>query len=83
MAALGRSTVVIDDAAAEDPEVIAFRHKVTVMDDGMSGAPTLVELFAGERRLSITRNVMIPQRDLSVLRRRYPCPNSTCVTLSD
>jgi 2-methylcitrate dehydratase PrpD len=71
MAALGRSTVVIDDAAAEDPEIIAFRHKVTVTDDGMSGAPTLVELFLADgRRLSAARDVTAPQHDLSVLRRR-------------
>jgi 2-methylcitrate dehydratase PrpD len=71
MAALGRSTVVIDDTAAEDPQVIAFRHKVTVTGDGTSGAPTLVELVVADgRRLTAARDVMTPQRDLPVLRRR-------------
>jgi 2-methylcitrate dehydratase PrpD len=71
MAPLGRSTVVIDDTAAEDPQVIAFRHKVTVTGDGTSGAPTVVELvLADGRRLTAARDVMTPQRDLPVLRRR-------------
>jgi 2-methylcitrate dehydratase PrpD len=52
MAALGRSTMVIDDAAASDPAVIALREKVTVTDDGISGAPTRVEVLLrdGARR---------------------------------
>ena len=40
MALLGRSTMVIEDEAAQDSATIALRDKVTVTDDGTSGAPT-------------------------------------------
>ncbi|HEY2447968.1 MAG TPA: MmgE/PrpD family protein [Mycobacterium sp.] len=71
MAALGRSTVVIDDAAASDPSVIALRDRVTVTDDGTSGAPTLVEVILNEgRRLSTAHDVNTPERDLALQRRR-------------
>jgi 2-methylcitrate dehydratase PrpD len=50
MAALGRSTMVIDDAAASDPAVVALRDKVVVTDDGASGAPTLVEVISQRRQ---------------------------------
>ncbi len=71
MAALGRSTMVIDDAAAGDPAVIALREKVTVTDDGTSGAPTLVEIILNDgRRLTAARDVNTPERDLVLQRRR-------------
>ena len=71
MAALGRSTMVIDEAAASDPAVIALREKVTVTDDGTSGAPTLVEIILNDgRRLTAARDVNTPERDLVLQRRR-------------
>jgi 2-methylcitrate dehydratase PrpD len=71
MAVLGRPTVVIDDAAAEDGEVIAFRRRVTVDSDGVSGAPTLVEVrFNDGRRLTTAHDATTPERDLTQLRRR-------------
>jgi 2-methylcitrate dehydratase PrpD len=56
MAALGRSTMVIDDAAASDPAVVALRDKVVVTDDGASGAPTLVEVISQRRQATEHRS---------------------------
>jgi 2-methylcitrate dehydratase PrpD len=71
MAALGRSTMVIEDAAAGDPAVIALRDKVTVTDDGTSGAPTLVEVTLNDGNLLTTaHDVNTPERDLALQRRR-------------
>lgn len=71
MAALGRSTMVIEDAAATDPAVIALRDKVTVTDDGTSGAPTVVEVILNDGRLlTAARDVNTPERDLALQRRR-------------
>jgi 2-methylcitrate dehydratase PrpD len=71
MAALGRSTMVIDDAAAGDPAVIALREKVTVTDDGTSGAPTVVEIILNDgNRLITGRDVNTPERDLALQRQR-------------
>jgi 2-methylcitrate dehydratase PrpD len=71
MAALGRSTMVIDDAAADDQAVTALRDKVTVTDDGSSGAPTLVEVILTDgSRLTTAHDVNTPERDLALQRRR-------------
>jgi 2-methylcitrate dehydratase PrpD len=71
MAALGRSTMVIDDAAAGDPAVIALREKVTVIDDGTSGGPTVVEIILNDGRLlTAARDVNTPERDLALQRQR-------------
>ena len=71
MAALDRSTLVIDDAAASDPAVAALRDKVTVTDDGTSGAPTLVEVILNDgSRLSTAQDVNTPERDLALQHRR-------------
>jgi 2-methylcitrate dehydratase PrpD len=71
MAALVRSTMVIDDAAASDAAVIALRDKVTVTDDGTSGAPTVVEVILNDgRRLTTARDVNTPERDLALQRQR-------------
>lgn len=71
MATLGRSTMVIDDAAAHDPATVALRDKVTVTDDGTSGAPTVVEVvLADGRRLTTARDVNTPERDLALQRQR-------------
>jgi len=71
MAALGRSTMVIDDPAAGDAAVIALRDKVTVTDDGISGAPTLVEVILNDgSRLTTAHDVNTPERDLALQRRR-------------
>jgi 2-methylcitrate dehydratase PrpD len=71
MATLGRSTMVIDDAAASDPAVVALRDKVVVTDDRASGAPTLVEVILNDgSRLSIAHDVNTPERDLALQRRR-------------
>ena len=71
MAALGRSTMVIDDAAAGDPAVVALRDKVTVSNDGTSGAPTAVEVMLNDgSRLTTARDVNTPERDLVLQRRR-------------
>jgi 2-methylcitrate dehydratase PrpD len=71
MAALGRSTMVIDDAAASDPAVIALREKVTVTDDGISGAPTRVEVLLrdGARRTTAC-DLTTPEYDLTRLHSR-------------
>ncbi|MDT5048945.1 MAG: hypothetical protein QOG75_4843 [Mycobacterium sp.] len=71
MAALGRCPMVIEDAAAGDPAVIALRDKVTVTDDGTSGAPTVVEVILNDGRLlTAARDVNTPERDLALQRRR-------------
>jgi 2-methylcitrate dehydratase PrpD len=71
MAALGRSTMVIDDAAASDPAVIALREKVTVTDDGISGAPTRVDVLLrdGARRTTAC-DLTTPEYDLTRLHSR-------------
>ena len=71
MAGLGRSTMVIDDAAARDPAVIALREKVTVTDDGTSGAATVVEVILNDgERLIAACDVNTPEHDLTLLRQR-------------
>ena len=71
MAALDRSTMVIDDSAASDPAVVALRDKVSVTDDGTSGAPTLVEVTLNDgRQLSTAHDVNTPEHDLALQRRR-------------
>ncbi len=71
MAALGGSTMIIDDAAAGDPAVIALRNKVTVTDDGTSGAPTLVEVTLNDgRRMTAAHDVNTPERNLALQRQR-------------
>ena len=71
MAALGRSTMVIDDSAADDPAVIELRDKVTVTDDGTSGTPAVVEVVLSDgRRLTTARDVNAPERDPELLRQR-------------
>ena len=71
MAALDRSTMVIDDAAAGDPAVIALRDKVAVTDDGTSGAPTHVEVTLNDgSRQTTAHDVNTPERDLVLQRRR-------------
>jgi 2-methylcitrate dehydratase PrpD len=71
MAALGRSTMTIDDAAAHDPATIALRHKVTVASDGTSGAPTRVDVTLNNgRRMTTARDVNTPESDLALQRRR-------------
>jgi 2-methylcitrate dehydratase PrpD len=71
MAARGRSTLVIDDAAAHDPAVIALRDKVVVTGDGTSGAPTPVEVILTDgRRVTTACDVNTPEPDLALQRRR-------------
>jgi 2-methylcitrate dehydratase PrpD len=71
MAALGRSTMVIDDAAAGDPAVVALRDKVTVTDDGTSGAPTLLEVTLNDgSRMTAAHDVNTPEHDLALQRQR-------------
>jgi 2-methylcitrate dehydratase PrpD len=71
MAALGKSTMVIDDAAARDPATVALRDKVVVTDDGASGAPSRVEVTLDDgRRLTTARDVNTPESDLALQRER-------------
>jgi 2-methylcitrate dehydratase PrpD len=71
MAALGRSTMVIDDAAAGDAAVVELRDKVTVTGDGTSGAPTVVVLTLTDgRRFTTAHDVNTPERDLALQRQR-------------
>jgi 2-methylcitrate dehydratase PrpD len=71
MAALGRPTMVIDDAAARDQATIALRDKVIVTADGTSGAPTRVEVTLKDgRQLTTARDVNTPESDLALQRRR-------------
>jgi 2-methylcitrate dehydratase PrpD len=71
MAALGKSTMVIDDAAARDPATVALRDKVVVTDDGASGAPSRVEVTLDDgRRLTTARDVNTPESDLALQRQR-------------
>ena len=44
LALLGRDTGAIPDAYASDEEAIALRSRVRLADDGVPGAPTLVDL---------------------------------------
>ncbi|HEX7825832.1 MAG TPA: MmgE/PrpD family protein [Mycobacterium sp.] len=66
MAALRRQTTVIDDASARDDAVIEFRRRtVTVIGDGMSGAPTRVDVRLRDGRgFSAAVDVNTPDRDL-------------------
>jgi 2-methylcitrate dehydratase PrpD len=51
--------------------VIALRDKVTVTDDGTSGAPTVVEVILNDGRLlTAARDLNTPERDLALQRRR-------------
>jgi hypothetical protein len=62
--------MVIDDAAANDRPVIALRAKITVTDDGQSGAPTRIELdTTNGRSLSTACDVNTPPDDLIEQRR--------------
>ena len=71
MAALDRSTMVIDDAAAHDPATVALRDKVIVTSDGMSGAPTRVDVTLNNGgRMTTARDVNTPESDLALQRRR-------------
>jgi 2-methylcitrate dehydratase PrpD len=71
MATLGRSTMVIDDAAAHDPATVALRDKVIVTSDGTSGAPTRVGVTLNNgRRMTTARDVNTPESDLALQRRR-------------
>ena len=71
MATLGRSTMVIDDAAAHDPATVALRDKVIVTSDGMSGAPTRVDVTLNNgTRMTTARDVNTPESDLALQRRR-------------
>jgi hypothetical protein len=70
-AALGRSTMTIDDGAAHDPDVIALRAKVTVNSDGQNGAPTDIEVDTTDgRRLRAAHDVNTPSADLVDQRQR-------------
>jgi 2-methylcitrate dehydratase PrpD len=71
MAAVGRSTMVIDDAAARDPAIVALRDKVIVTADGTSGAPTRVDVTLNDgRRPTMARDVNTPESDLALQRQR-------------
>jgi 2-methylcitrate dehydratase PrpD len=81
MAALGRSTMVIEDEAAQDQAAIALRDKVTVTDDGTSGAPTRVDMILNDgRRLATARDVNTPEHDLEVQRRKLEAKFRTITT---
>jgi 2-methylcitrate dehydratase PrpD len=71
MAAVGRSSMVIDDAAARDPAIVALRDKVIVTADGTSGAPTRVDVTLNDgRRPTMARDVNTPESDLALQRQR-------------
>jgi 2-methylcitrate dehydratase PrpD len=71
MAALGRPTMVIDDAAAHDPVTVALREKVIVTADGASGAPTRVDVVLNDGgRLTTACDVNTPEYDLALQRQR-------------
>ncbi len=70
MALLGRPTSLITDADANDPELIAMRSKVALVDDSTFGAPTRVEIIQDGEVQTAVRAVNIPERDLATQRRR-------------
>jgi 2-methylcitrate dehydratase PrpD len=71
MVLLGRSTTAIDDHSARDEQVIELRSLVELVEDGVEGEPTLVEvaLRGGEVRRA-RRDLTAPARDLREQRRR-------------
>lgn len=71
MAALRRSTTVIRDTDAHDPDVGALRSKVTVAGDGDSGAPTRIDITTCDgRQLSAAVDVNTPDPDFDRTRAR-------------
>jgi 2-methylcitrate dehydratase PrpD len=76
MALLDRDTTVITDEDAEDPHVIAVRTKVALIDDGLPGQPTQVDIKLRDGTTAhAAHDVNTPQRDLAVqderLSRKY------------
>jgi 2-methylcitrate dehydratase PrpD len=66
MVLLGRDTTDIDDAAADDPEVIAARAKVILAEDGVAGEPTRVEITTRTATtLEAVVDVNVPEPDLA------------------
>ncbi len=71
MALLGRDTAVIEDAAANDREVVALRERVELVADREPGAPTRVEIeLADGSEAAAERDVNVPERDLARQRER-------------
>jgi 2-methylcitrate dehydratase PrpD len=76
MALLDRDTTVITDEDAEDPHVIAVRTTVALMDDGLPGQPTQVDIKLRDGTTAhAAHDVNTPERDLAVqlerLSRKY------------
>jgi 2-methylcitrate dehydratase PrpD len=71
MVLLGRGTGAIGDEVASDGEVVALRSRVELVDDGVAGDPTRVDvaLRGGEVRTA-RRDVSVPLHDLREQRQR-------------
>jgi 2-methylcitrate dehydratase PrpD len=71
MALLDRDTTVITDEDAEDPQVIAMRRKVVLVDDGQPGQPTHLDIKLRDgTTVHAAQDVNSPERDLAVQRER-------------
>ena len=71
MTLLGRATSAIGDEDADDEQVIGLRSRVALLEDGVAGAPTRVEVkLRGGETLSACHDVNTPARDLADQRRR-------------
>ncbi len=71
MALLGRDTGVIEDAAAEDGEVLALRERVELLGDGDAAEPTRVEIALEDGTvLRAAFDVDSPASDLALQRER-------------
>ena len=65
MAVLGRSTAAIEDAAATDPETVALRDRVVLVNDGQPQAPTRVEVELHDgSSFAAAADVSSPESDL-------------------
>jgi 2-methylcitrate dehydratase PrpD len=66
MALCGRSTAVVVDDDAQDPELLAAREVVVLEDDGVAGEPTRVDIRFGDgASASAAVDVNTPDRDLA------------------
>jgi 2-methylcitrate dehydratase PrpD len=76
MALLDRGTAVITDENASDPDVIDLRERVELLDDGLAGEPTRVEIDLRDgSTVGAAVDVTKPQSDLEAqharLARKY------------
>jgi len=71
MTLLGRATSMITDEDARDEEAVALRSKVVLVEDGVAGQPTRIEVtLRGGETLSACHDAGAPERALDDQRKR-------------